>query len=123
MTRSWGARRESGLRWTWLESGKQDVSCLRLADRTRFALVTSAILGLTTPNGGPLGEPGKGRSLWIRVGFSDDTSGAFIFFVVRQDKEGLGGLLLAVLSSCPLRPPEGLLDLAEQRLADAPGGW
>ncbi len=118
----WTPLRGLRLGWRWHALGKPEWIELRDDDPARRGEVAAAITGLTSVNCGAKGEPGRGRTRWVRVPFSDDGC-AFVFFVVRTDGGGLGGLLLDVPPDCPREPDNALLELALDRLAGAPDGW
>jgi hypothetical protein len=120
---SWAARLEPRLEWRWLSDAREDKARLRDTDSTLFGEVTFAVQELVAAHPGAPGNAGRGRMRWTRAGLDHDPRCAFVLFVVRRDQHGLGGLLVAAVPGCPTEPPEAVYDLAEQRLAQAPGGW
>lgn len=123
MALSWAARLDPRLEWRWLADAREDKTSLRDSDSTLFGDVTFAVQELVAVQSSPPGNSGRGRVRWIRAGFDHDPRCAFVMFVVRQDRRGLGGLLVALVPGCPSEPPDAVYDLAEQRLSHAPDGW
>lgn len=110
--------------WRWLKpEAVEETARLKRSDPSLYGRVYEALRVLTSLNCSEPGHQGAARCRWLRVGFDHDPGCAFVLFVIREDRRGLGGLLLATMPSCPSVPPDALFDLARQRLARAPGGW